>query len=99
MFSGPFSIDGFGLKNIDKFVQSPTFAKIKPNIQGLQEIGAATYYLFDLDNKAIFTPSAGSIFVNQGVQYTLITIEDEKVFVADSILLDGETKAGEINPI
>jgi len=95
----PFFLDGFGLKNIDKFVQSPTFAKIKPNIQGLQRNGAATYYLFDLDNKVIFTPSAASIFVNQGVHYTLIAMEDEKVFVADSIRIGGETQTGEIIPI
>jgi len=95
----PFFIDGFGFKNIDKFVQSPTFAKVIPYIQGLQEYGAATYYLFDLDNKVIFTPSAASIFVNQGVRYTLIAMENEKVFVADSILIGGQIKAGEIVPI
>jgi len=80
-----FVLDGFGIKNIDKFVPLPSQMVVNPKLPKQRKENAYVYYVADLNSKTIWMMSANKLRINPNAPYKIWAINSSDVLVADNL--------------
>jgi len=82
----PFVLDGFGIKNIDRFVPSPSQLLVVPMLPKNKNKMDYTYYVADMDSEVIWKMPYKSVLVNRESHYKIWAVGSKDVLVADNLI-------------